>query len=190
VRRSTKWTGWCALLQASQFGPGMPMHGKFWQTFWPSVTANVGFWAVSLLTPELPSDSASRIPFHGRSSRLAYADTLWRRADSESEHTRLHGEQVCPRLTQHIVYLSAKRADSNPDVQRYAKGQKQQILGQAIGLPLFMALFTFVGLAVTSATVPIFGTVISDPIELMGRLEGFLPVLLALIGECAPACDP
>ena len=67
-------------------------------------------------------------------------------------------------------------------VQRYAKGQKEQILGQAIGLPLFMALFTFVGLAVTSATVPIFGTVISDPIELMGRLQGFLPVLLALIG--------
>ncbi len=74
-------------------------------------------------------------------------------------------------------------------MQRYAKGQKQQILGQAIGLPLFMALFTFVGLAVTSATVPIFGTVISDPIELMGRLEGFLPVLLALIGERAPACS-
>ena len=33
--------------QASQFGPGMRLHGQFWQTFWPSVTANVGFWAVS-----------------------------------------------------------------------------------------------------------------------------------------------
>ena len=38
------------LPQASQFGPGMPLHGQFWQTFWPSVTANVGFWAVSEAT--------------------------------------------------------------------------------------------------------------------------------------------
>ena len=37
--------------QASQFGPGMPLYGKFWQTFWPAVTANVGFWAVSLAGP-------------------------------------------------------------------------------------------------------------------------------------------
>ena len=49
-----------------------------------------------------------------------------------------------------------------------------------------MAAFTFVGLAVTSATVPIFGAVISDPIELMGYLEGPLPVLLALVGVRLP----
>ena len=52
------------LPQASQFGPGMPLHGQFWQTFWPSVTANVGFWAVSEATswPEGGSQSPSSQP--------------------------------------------------------------------------------------------------------------------------------
>ena len=45
-----------------------------------------------------------------------------------------------------------------------------------------MALFAFVGLAVTSATVPIFGMMISDPIELMGFMSGALPVFLSLVG--------
>lgn len=28
----------------SQFGPGMPKDGQFWNVFWPAVTANVGYW--------------------------------------------------------------------------------------------------------------------------------------------------
>ncbi len=47
--------------------------------------------------------------------------------------------------------------------------QAEQLAGQAAGLPLFMALFTFIGLAVTSATVVIFGRPISDPIELLRK---------------------
>lgn len=69
-----------------------------------------------------------------------------------------------------------------PDFSRYAKSQRAQVLGQAIGLPLFMAAFTFVGLAVTSATVVIYGQPISDPIELLGKLEGVWPVVTALLG--------
>lgn len=69
-----------------------------------------------------------------------------------------------------------------PDFSRYAKSQRAQVLGQAIGLPLFMAAFTFVGLAVTSATVVIYGQAISDPIALLGKLEGVWPVVTALLG--------
>lgn len=65
---------------------------------------------------------------------------------------------------------------------RYAHSQRDQLTGQAIGLPLFMAAFTFVGLAVTSATVVIFGEAISDPIALLGRIEGVLPIALSLLG--------
>lgn len=45
-----------------------------------------------------------------------------------------------------------------------------------------MAAFTFVGVAVTSATVVIFGQAISDPIELLARIDGVLPIFLSLVG--------
>lgn len=45
-----------------------------------------------------------------------------------------------------------------------------------------MAGFTFVGLAVTSATIVIFGETISDPIELLARIDGVVPLVLSLIG--------
>ncbi|KAG0568488.1 hypothetical protein KC19_6G022800 [Ceratodon purpureus] len=104
----------------SQFIAGGPKAGQFWQTFFPALTANVGFWATLSL--------------------------------------------------------------NIPDFTRYSKSQVDQLTGQAIGLPLFMAAFTFVGLAVTSATVVIFGQAISDPIQLLARIDGFFPILLSLVG--------
>ena len=38
-----------------------------------------------------------------------------------------------------------------PDFSRYAYSQRDQVLGQALGLPTTMALFSFIGVAVTSA---------------------------------------
>ena len=60
-----------------------------------------------------------------------------------------------------------------PDFTRYAKDQRSQIIGQAIGLPIPMVLFTFIGVAVTSATVVIFGEAIWDPVALAGRMGGY-----------------
>lgn len=75
------------------------------------------------------------------------------------------------------------------DFTRYAKSQRDQVLGQAIGLPLFMALFTFLGLAVTSATVVIYGAPIVDPVQLLGKLEGLGPICLSLFGAGGrPGC--
>jgi NCS1 family nucleobase:cation symporter-1 len=68
-----------------------------------------------------------------------------------------------------------------PDFTRYARSQRDQILGQAIGLPTFMTLFAFIGVAVTSATVAIFGEAISDPVALLGRMGGGFAVLLSLV---------
>ena len=49
-----------------------------------------------------------------------------------------------------------------------------------LGLPIFMGLFTFLGLAVTCSTEVIFGSVISNPIELMAKIGGVLPILIGL----------
>ena len=68
-----------------------------------------------------------------------------------------------------------------PDFTRYAKSQRAQIVGQAIGLPPAMTLFAFVGVAVTSATTIVFGQTIWDPVVLAGRFESRLLVSFAMI---------
>jgi NCS1 family nucleobase:cation symporter-1 len=64
-----------------------------------------------------------------------------------------------------------------PDFTRYAKSQRSQALGQALGLPTTMTAFAFIGVAVTSATIVIFGKAIWDPIELVSRI-GRAPVII------------
>ena len=67
-----------------------------------------------------------------------------------------------------------------PDFTRYAKSQRAQIIGQAIGLPPSMAMFSFIGVAVTSATVVIFGEAIWDPVVLLSKFRNPVVILLAL----------
>ena len=64
-----------------------------------------------------------------------------------------------------------------PDFTRYCRTQRDQVLGQAVGLPPTMALFAFIGVAVTSATVVIYGEAIWDPVQLLGRMGGFAVVV-------------
>jgi NCS1 family nucleobase:cation symporter-1 len=71
---------------------------------------------------------------------------------------------------------------SIPDFSRFAKSQRDQVLGQAVGLPVTMALFAFIGAAVTSATAVIFGTRIADPIALLARIGGPLMIILSMAG--------
>ncbi len=67
-----------------------------------------------------------------------------------------------------------------PDFTRYAKTQRDQILGQAIGLPTTMTLFAFIGVAVTSATTVIYGEAIWDPTKLLGKMGGGFTVVISL----------
>ena len=71
---------------------------------------------------------------------------------------------------------------SIPDFSRYAKSQRDQVIGQAVGLPGTMALFAFIGAAVTSATAVIFGTRIADPVALLARIGGPLMIMLSMAG--------
>jgi NCS1 family nucleobase:cation symporter-1 len=102
----------------SQFVAGGKKAGQFWATFWPSLTAMVGFWATLAL--------------------------------------------------------------NIPDFTRFAKTQRDQMVGQAIGLPLPMALLSVISVVVTSATVVIYGKAIWDPIDLTSRMTG-IGVGIALI---------
>src|SRR6202790_1679550 len=68
-----------------------------------------------------------------------------------------------------------------PDFTRYARSQKAQMLGQALGLPLAMTLYSFIGVAVTSASVVIFGEAIWDPVALIGRFNKPLGAFVALV---------
>ena len=68
-----------------------------------------------------------------------------------------------------------------PDFTRYAKSQKAQVLGQALGLPTAMTVYSFIGVAVTSASVVLFGEAIWDPVALLGKFNQPVVALIALI---------
>lgn len=110
---------------ANGFGPMLRAESQFtdasqfWQLFWPSLTAMVGFWAT---------------------------------------------------LTLNIS-----------DFTRYARSQRAQVVGQLSGLPSTMTLFAFIGVAVTSATVVIFGEAIWDPVVLVRRFDSHWVVFFCMI---------
>jgi NCS1 family nucleobase:cation symporter-1 len=68
-----------------------------------------------------------------------------------------------------------------PDFTRYARSQRSQALGQALGLPATMTAFAFLGVAVTSATIVIFGEAIWDPVALIARIGSPLVVIFGAL---------
>jgi nucleobase:cation symporter-1, NCS1 family len=85
-----------------------------------------------------------------------------------------------PSLTGMVGFWSTV-ALNIPDFTRYAKSQRSQIIGQALGLPTAMTLYSFIGVAVTSASAVLFGEPIWDPVVLLGRFHQPLIALIALI---------
>ena len=56
-----------------------------------------------------------------------------------------------------------------PDFSRYARSQRDQVVGQALGLPATMTFYAFIGILVTSATIVIFGSAIWDPVQVIAK---------------------
>ena len=71
-----------------------------------------------------------------------------------------------------------------PDFSRYAKTQRDQVIGQALGLPTTMALYSFIGVAVTSATTIIYGTTIWDPVDVLTRFTNPVVLIVAMLALC------
>lgn len=67
-----------------------------------------------------------------------------------------------------------------PDFTRYAKDQKAQLYGQALGLPTTMTLFALIGVMVTKATEIIYGTPIWDPVLVIQKFNSPLLILLSM----------
>src|ERR1700691_2763981 len=80
-----------------------------------------------------------------------------------------------------VVAFWATVALNIPDFTRYAKGQREQMLGQALGLPTTMTFYSFIGIAVTSATVVVFGAAVWDPVVVLSRLENPFAVVVAMV---------
>ena len=119
VHEKTGAGGFGPLLdRPSEFAAGGKKAGQFWQVFWPSLTAMVGFWATLAL--------------------------------------------------------------NIPDFTRFAKSQRDQVVGQTVGLPLPMGLLAALAVIVTSATVVLYGKALWDPVDLASRMTG-IAVLVALI---------
>ena len=68
-----------------------------------------------------------------------------------------------------------------PDFTREAKSQRDQMLGQLIGLNATMPLYAFIGVAVTSATFVIFGETIWDPVQLLARFDNPVIVTISML---------
>jgi NCS1 family nucleobase:cation symporter-1 len=110
------------LAKPSAFASGGEKAGQFWAFFFPSLTANVAFWATLSL--------------------------------------------------------------NIPDFSRYAYSQRDQAMGQAIGLPTTMALFSFIGVAVTSATAVIYGKPEWDPVVVLSKFTNPVVLVVVMVSLC------
>src|SRR5450755_595839 len=85
-----------------------------------------------------------------------------------------------PSLTGVVAFWSTV-ALNIPDFTRYARSQRDQVVGQALGLPATMTFYSFIGIAVTSATLIIFGQALWDPVAVLSRLGNPFAVVLAML---------
>ena len=68
-----------------------------------------------------------------------------------------------------------------PDFSRFARSQRSQVIGQIIGLPLTMVLFSGLGVLLTAASMTLVGETISDPVNLIGHIDNTAWVVFAML---------
>ncbi len=97
-------------------------------------------------------------------------------APKEAPPAKGFGILFWPNLTAMIAFWATLSLNI-PDFTRYAKSQKSQVMGQVLGLPTTMALYSFIGIAVTCAAVGAFSDILVtedapwDPVNLLGRFK-------------------
>ncbi len=68
-----------------------------------------------------------------------------------------------------------------PDFTRFSGGQRQQVIGQVLGLPTTMAFISIVSIIITSATIVVYGEAVWDPVEVARRFDHPLVVIVGLV---------
>ena len=78
-----------------------------------------------------------------------------------------------------------------PDFSRYARSQRDQVVGQVIGLPTTMGLYSFIGVAVTSAALVIYKDLpesskeqLWNPVFLLSHFENPIVLIVAMVSLC------
>jgi NCS1 family nucleobase:cation symporter-1 len=115
----------------------------------------------------------------GGTSRVLDSVSLLQQVDPTKP--RLSFWQIFPPALTASVGYWATLSLNIPDFTRYAKNQRSQMLGQALGLPTTMTAFAFIGVATTSATVLIYGRAIPDPVELVSQFNSMVIALFATL---------
>ncbi len=84
-----------------------------------------------------------------------------------------------PSLMAMIAFWSTMSLNM-PDFTRFGRGQRQQALGQALGLPTTMTFFSLLAVLITAASQKIYGAPIWDPIQLTGKFHSPVAIAFAL----------
>ncbi|ACI50027.1 permease for cytosine/purines uracil thiamine allantoin [Gluconacetobacter diazotrophicus PA1 5] len=79
-----------------------------------------------------------------------------------------------------MIGMWATFAVNIPDLSRFVRSERDQVVGQAIGLPITALVFTPMGIITTSATIILFGHPIWNPVDLLLALNH--PVVTVLGG--------
>jgi len=168
---------------------------------WPSIASIdwvlwacfLGFWLLNMIIVWRGVESIRHLQAYGAPFMFVMAILLivWVRmragsfgsmlsTPSQFHSTHAFLDVFFPSLTAMVGYW-ATLALNIPDFTRFSKSQSAQAWGQAFGLPVAMTLYTFVGIAVTSASAVLFGHPIWDPIELLGAFHQPVVAFVALI---------
>jgi len=168
---------------------------------WPSIASIgwvlwacfLGFWLLNMVIVWRGVESIRHLQAFGAPFMfvMAVALIVWVRmkagsfgsmlsTPSQFHSTHAFLDVFFPSLTAMVGYW-ATLALNIPDFTRFSKSQSAQAWGQAFGLPVAMTLYTFVGIAVTSASAVLFGHPIWDPIELLGAFHQPVVAFIALI---------
>ena len=93
-------------------------------------------------------------------------------------------------LTSNVSFW-ATLALNIPDFSRYARSQRDQVLGQVVGLPTTMGLYSFIGVAVTSAAFVIYKDLPAEaqaslwyPPFLLAQFKNPVVLIVAMVALC------
>ena len=170
------WPGWAQLGDGwSWMGYGAPEYAGF-LIFWA-----INLWFVWAGTESIKWMETASAPFliliglgllgwamakvGGLGVILSQSDTMMGRNLAGGPRLAV----LLPWITAMVGYWATLSLNI-PDFSRYARSQADQAIGQAVGLLTTMPLFAFIGVAVTSATVLLYGQAIWNPVDLVTRL--------------------
>jgi NCS1 family nucleobase:cation symporter-1 len=105
------------------------------------------------------------------------------RAESKFKDFGAFWKEFLPALTGMIGFWATLSLNM-PDFTRFGRSQREQTVGQVVALPTAMAIFSTMGVIITSAAVAIYPLVkmdqLWDPVKLIGRLGHDQPVIVAV----------